>query len=127
MQRRDMLKALVNSLCVVGPVAFASACGGDGSGSDRIVLYSRAPERGNWSLREIHVARGRPITIDVRNFDVTTHSFVLPALNLDSGFLKPGETQEVTLTPESQGEFLFFCGVWCSDYHMYETGYLIVE
>ena len=127
MQRRFLLKALLASMRVIGPVAFVSACSGNGTRSGRIILHSRAPERGNWSLRRIHVARGRPVTIDVRNFDVTTHSFVLPALEVDSGYLKPGETQEVRFTPESQGEFLFFCGVWCSDYHMYETGYLIVE
>jgi heme/copper-type cytochrome/quinol oxidase subunit 2 len=67
------------------------------------------------------------VTIVVRNVDIATHSFYLPALGLNTGPLKPGDTQEVTFTPEFAGEYLFLCAVWCSDYHMYERGYLIVE
>jgi heme/copper-type cytochrome/quinol oxidase subunit 2 len=115
------------ALCALGPVATLSACAPDQAGPARITLRARAPERGNWSPREIHVERGKPVTIVVRNVDIATHSFYLPALSLNTGPLKPGETKEVTFTPEFEGEYLFLCAVWCSDYHMYETGWLIVE
>jgi len=114
-------------LSALGPLVLASGCGSDRDGPAKIVLHARAPERGNWYPREVHVERGQPVTIVVRNVDVATHSFYLPALNLNTGPLKPGETQEVTFTPETAGEYLFLCGVWCSDYHMYERGWLIVE
>lgn len=118
---------LLAVLCAVGPLAAVSACGSHPDGPTKIVLHARAPERGNWYPQELHVERGRPVTIVVRNVDVATHSFYLPALNLNTGPLKPGETTEVTFTPEFAGEFLFLCGVWCSDYHMYERGWLIVN
>ena len=118
---------LIAVLCAVGTLTAASACGRDQDGPAKLVLHARAPERGNWYPREIHVERGRPVTIVVRNVDIATHSFYLPALNLNTGPLKPGETTEVTFTPEFEGEYLFLCGVWCSDYHMYERGWLIVD
>jgi heme/copper-type cytochrome/quinol oxidase subunit 2 len=114
-------------LCVAGAALWTSGCGGGEDGTNRITLLARAPERGNWSPQEIRVDRGRQITIVVRNVDIATHSFYLPALGLNTGPLKPGETKEVTFTPEFEGEYLFICAVWCSDYHMYERGYLIVE
>jgi nitrous oxide reductase len=123
---RTAAKTLI-ALCVVGAVVAASGCGTNDHGPRRIVVKARAPERGNWSPREIHVERGRPITIVVRNVDIATHSFYLPALGLDTGPLKPGETKDVTFTPEFAGRYLFLCAVWCSDYHMYERGWLIVE
>ena len=114
-------------LCALSPLLMATACGVDSGDTTRIVLKARAPERGNWSPREIHVERGRPVTIVVRNVDIATHSFYLPELNLNTGPLQPGQMKEVTFTPEFEGEYLFICAVWCSDYHMYERGWLIVE
>lgn len=113
--------------CGLAVTLSASGCANDADGRDRVLLRARAPERGNWYPREIVVERGRPVTIEVRNVDVATHSFYLPALDLDTGPLKPGETEEVTFTPEAPGEYLFLCAVWCSDYHMWERGKLIVK
>lgn len=127
MRFRSALTVFTAVLLAAGATLSMSGCGGADEGSNRIVLLARAPERGNWSPQEIRVDRGRQITIVVRNVDIATHSFYLPALGLNTGPLKPGETKEVTFTPEFEGEYLFICAVWCSDYHMYERGYLIVE
>ena len=127
MLRKTTITTLLATLCATGPVLLASGCGGNEDGPTRIVLRARAPERGNWSPREIHVERGRPVTIVVRNVGIATHSFYLPALSLNTGPLKPGESKEVTFTPEFEGKYLLMCAVWCSDYHMYEIGWLIVE
>jgi heme/copper-type cytochrome/quinol oxidase subunit 2 len=67
------------------------------------------------------------VTIVIRNVDVVTHSFYLPTFDLDTGPIKPGDVREVTFTPDVAGEYLFTCGIWCSDYHMYERGTLVVE
>lgn len=114
-------------LCALNLLLATTACGVDSGDTTRIVLKARAPERGNWSPQEIRVERGRPVTIVVRNVDIATHSFYLPELNLNTGPLQPGQMKEVTFTPEFAGEYLFICAVWCSDYHMYERGWLIVE
>ena len=125
--RKTMRLPLFAIMCALSPLLMATACGVDSGDTTRIVLKARAPERGNWSPREIHVERGRQVTIVVRNVDIATHSFYLPELNLNTGPLQPGQMKEVTFTPEFEGEFLFICAVWCSDYHMYERGWLIVE
>ncbi len=127
MRPRTTLLVFATILCATGTVLSSSGCERNEDGSTRILLRARAPERGNWSPQEIRVERGRPVTIVVRNVDIATHSFYLPALGLNSGPLKPGETKEVTFTPEFEGEYLFVCAVWCSDYHMYERGWLIVD
>ena len=127
MSLRPVLTGTLTALCTAGVLWSFSACGGTEDSNNRITLLARAPERGNWSPQEIHVDRGRQVTIVVRNVDIATHSFYLPALGLNTGPLRPGETKEVTFTPEFAGEYLFICAVWCSDYHMYERGYLIVE
>ena len=127
MRFRSALTFLATIVCTAGATFPMSGCGGHEDGSNRIVLLARAPERGNWSPQEIRIERGRQVTIVVRNVDIATHSFYLPALGLNTGPLQPGETKEVTFTPEFEGEYLFLCAIWCSDYHMYERGWLIVE
>jgi heme/copper-type cytochrome/quinol oxidase subunit 2 len=67
------------------------------------------------------------VTIAVKKPDAATHSFYLPALNLSTGAIRPGDVTEVTFTPAVAGEYLFICAIWCSDYHMYERGTLTVE
>ncbi len=127
MRIRSAFTVLATILTTAGAALSTAGCGSVDEESNRITLLARAPERGNWSPQEIRVERGRQITIVVRNVDIATHSFYLPALGLNTGPLAPGETKEVTFTPEFAGEYLFVCAVWCSDYHMYERGYLIVE
>ncbi len=124
---KNRILPLLAVLCALSPLLVATACGGESGDANRIVLKARAPERGNWSPREIRLERGRPVTIVVRNVDIATHSFYVPELNLNTGPLQPGQMKEVTFTPEFAGEYVFLCAVWCSDYHMYERGWLIVE
>ena len=124
---RNSAAAIVTLLCLAGPALAVSGCRSARADAARLTLLTRAPERGNWSPRTIRVQRGRQVTIVVRNPDTVTHSFYLPALNLSTGAIRPGEVREVTFTPEVAGEYLFMCTIWCSDYHMYERGTLIVE
>lgn len=124
---RRTVAAVATIICLTSTGSIVAGCGSDDSGPAKVTLLSRAPERGNWSPQTIRVAVGRELTITIRNVDVVTHSFYLPAFRIDTGPIKPGETREVVLTPQERGEYLFTCGIWCSDYHMYERGTLIVE
>ncbi len=124
---RNGASMVVTLLCLAGSALTVSGCRSAQAEVARVTLLTRAPERGNWSPRTIRVQRGRQVTIVVRNPDTVTHSFYLPALNLFTGALRPGDAREVTFTPEVAGEYLFMCTIWCSDYHMYERGTLIVE
>jgi len=93
----------------------------------RVELVARAPERGNWELREIQLARGQPVTLVIRNVDVVSHGFYVPALNLLVSDIRAGDVREIQFTPQQAGEFPFYCSVWCGDYHMDMRGKLIVR
>ena len=90
-------------------------------------LVARAPERGNWEPREIQLARGQPVTLVIRNVDVVSHGFYVPALNLLVSDIRAGDVREIQFTPQQAGEFPFYCSVWCGDYHMDMRGKLIVR
>ena len=90
-------------------------------------LVARAPERGNWEPREIRLARGQPVTLVIRNVDVVSHGFYVPALNLLVSDIRAGDVREIQFTPQQAGEFPFYCSVWCGDYHMDMRGKLIVR
>ena len=102
-------------------------CRPSGTGPATVELVARAPERGNWSPQTIRVTRGRQVTIVIRNTDVVTHGFYLPALDLHVSEIKPGDVARVSFTPDAVGEFPFYCSVWCGDYHLHMRGKLIVE
>jgi heme/copper-type cytochrome/quinol oxidase subunit 2 len=92
-----------------------------------IRLVAQAPEKGNWSPRVIKAKKGEEVEIIIRNIDVVTHGFYLPAFDVMLREIKAGEVVEVSFTPDAAGEYPFYCGVWCSDYHMHMRGKLIVE
>jgi len=111
---------------LAGAGAFV-ACRPGGSGPTEVELVARAPERGNWSPQVIRVTRGREVTIVIRNTDVVTHGFYLPALGLHVSEIKAGDVARISLTPTAAGEFPFYCSVWCGDYHLRMRGTLVVE
>ncbi len=116
--------ALALSLAVAGLVA---GCGRSTASDVEVELLARAPERGNWSPRTLEVERGREVTLVIRNVDVVTHGFYLPALGLTASEIKAGDIVRITFTPQEAGEFPFYCARWCSDYHMDMRGLLIVR
>ena len=92
-----------------------------------VELAARAPEHGGWSPQSIHIAGIRPVTLVIRNTDVVTHGFYLPAFGISIPRLEAGETRRLTLAPTRRGTFPFYCTVWCSAYHMHMRGELIIE
>ena len=126
MNRRQALSQLFSVLSAVTGITL-TGCRASAQTESRITLHARAPERGNWYPERAYVKRGQEVTVLVRNVDTVTHSFYLPAFGIDTRPIKPGDSKEVTITPEATGEYLYTCGIWCSDYHMYEKGYIVVE
>lgn len=92
-----------------------------------VELVARAPEYGGWSPQSIRIVGIRPVTLVIRNTDVVTHGFYLPALGISIQRLEAGETRRLTLMPTRRGTFPFYCTVWCSAYHMQMRGELVVE
>jgi heme/copper-type cytochrome/quinol oxidase subunit 2 len=92
-----------------------------------IILLARAPEKGNWSPDVIKVKKGKEVELEIRNVDVTTHGFYIPAIDLMVREIHPGEVKRVKFRIDKEGEYTFYCGVWCSDYHMKMKGKIVVR
>jgi heme/copper-type cytochrome/quinol oxidase subunit 2 len=92
-----------------------------------IVLLARAPEKGNWYPSVIEVEKGKEVNLEIRNVDVTTHGFFIPAIDFMVREIHPGEVVRVKFRIDREGEYPFYCGVWCSDYHMQMKGKIIVR
>ncbi|MFQ6615652.1 MAG: cupredoxin domain-containing protein [Fidelibacterota bacterium] len=94
---------------------------------DTVELLAREPIKGNWFPQTIQVTRGEKVRIVIRNVDVVSHGFYLPAFDIMVREVKAGEVERVTFTPDVQGRFPFYCSVWCSDHHMLMKGEVVVE
>ncbi|NIS38582.1 hypothetical protein GWN91_05415 [Candidatus Saccharibacteria bacterium] len=58
---------------------------------------------------------------------MVTHGFYLPEYKLVLNEIKAGEVKKLTFRPQLEGEFTFYCSVWCSDYHMHMRGTMVVD
>jgi len=114
-------------LAAAGVLLVAPGCTSHDEGGQRIELLARAPERGNWSPQSIQVEKGKEVTLVIRNVDVVTHGFYLPEFGISETEIKAGDVREVSFTPNVEGEFTFYCSVWCSDHHMNMRGTLTVR
>ena len=127
MGKQVAMGRLLPWLCAAGMVLAANGCDRPMADPVEVELLARAPERGNWSPGTLELERGREITLVIRNVDVVTHGFYLPALGLSETEIKAGDVKRITFTPEEEGEFFFYCSMWCSDYHMQMRGTLFVR
>ena len=127
MGKRMTRGRLLGWLCLAGMLLGVSGCDRPAAEAVEVELLARAPERGNWSPQTLELERGREVTLVIRNVDLVTHGFYLPALGLSATEIKAGDVKRFTFTPKEVGEFHFYCSMWCSDYHMQMRGTLIVR
>jgi plastocyanin len=60
----------------------------------------------------ISVSAGKKVAVTLTNNGAISHSFVITALQVDSGLVAPGETKTVTFTaPSAAGSYEYFCNV----------------
>jgi len=89
-------------------------------------IIARAPERGNFTPREITVTAGQKARIQIRNVDTVTHGFASPTLGVDAGTINAGYVVVVEFTPQKPGAYDFYCTTWCSEFHLQMRGKIIV-
>jgi len=94
---------------------------------DVVTLLAQSPDIGNWSPQVVSLDRGRETSVVIRNVDVVSHGFYVPALNVVIKEIKAGEVKELSLTIRESGEYPFYCVVWCSDLHMLMRGVIVVR
>ncbi len=126
MARREVIGIILVIVCTVvtvfGIFAYKSV-----KELNEVTLLARAPEKGNWSPQTIRLQKGKEVNLLIRNTDIVSHGFYVPALNIVVKELKAGEVKKLNFTIEDAGEYPFYCVVWCSDYHMYMRGKIIVR
>ena len=71
--------------------------------------------------------KGEKVNLLIKNVDVVSHGFYVPVLNIVVKELKAGEVMKIDFTAEESGDYPFYCVLWCSDYHMYMRGKIIVR
>ena len=73
----------------------------------------------------ITVDKGDKVILNIESIDVT-HGISIPEFNVNS-FLEPGETVKIEFIANKQGEFDFFCNVYCGSGHNNMQGVLVIK
>ena len=103
--RRWCARAVLASALLVGGPSRADA--------PRVIEISA--KRFEFSPREVRLHKGETVTLRVTSSDVT-HGLYQKPLGIDLT-LKPGKTEEVTVTPQEAGRFLAICDHFCGVGH----------
>lgn len=82
-----------------------------------INITAAAPENGGFQPDSFRVAQGETITLRFKSVDVTHGIAIGPGLDVDLGYVDPGQIKEVTLHFDQAGTYTFYCNVWCSPDH----------
>jgi len=72
-------------------------------------------KRFEFSPSTLTLKKGETVKLRVRSEDVT-HGLFLRALKIDTDIV-PGQTQELTVTPETAGSFTAICHHFCGSGH----------
>ncbi len=95
-----------------------------------INVLARGPKDDAWSFEpsEIKVKQGTKVklVITIPEDDVD-HAISIPEFNVNKVMLKKGTTETVEFTADKQGEFSFFCSLFCGEGHRNMKGKIIVE
>lgn len=127
MRKQEILAVILVILSSIGTIWAVFAYKEAQEAPGTIELLARTPEKGNWTPRTIEVRKGQRVDLRIRNVDLVSHGFYLPAFDVIVGEIKAGEIEHVSFVANVTGSFPFYCAVWCSDYHMQMRGDLVVR
>ena len=118
----DMKKETFARFLVIVLLLFAIAVpvGGyliSSANKDHVVeLHARMPENGGWSVGNITVQIGQPLTLHMTSDDVV-HGFAIGKSDQSAIEILPGEFVDTTLTFDETGTYTFYCTHWCGPNH----------
>jgi len=95
------------------PALVATARAADGAEEPRAIVITA--KRFEFVPSTITLKKGETVKLVVTSEDVT-HGFFLRLLKIDTD-LVPGETQQITVTPQSAGTFTAICHHFCGAGH----------
>jgi len=82
-------------------------------------------KRFEFTPKEVHLQKGKPVTLRLRSEDVT-HGFFARKLKIDAEIL-PGKTTDVTITPSEAGTTTVICNHFCGGGHGNMKMKIVVE
>jgi plastocyanin len=82
-----------------------------------IDIVAAAPEAGGFQPDTIRIPAGETVRLRFSVPDVTHGIAVGPGLGLDLGHVDPGEVQDIEVTFDRPGRYVFYCNSWCSPNH----------
>lgn len=123
--RRLLLWTLVLT-GLVATLATAPASAGDdpprGETSKVIAIHAK---RFEFEPKEIHLAKGEPVTLALTSEDVT-HGFFSRQLHFDED-IAPGKTVSLPLSPTEPGTYTVICDHYCGSGHGGMKMVIVVE
>jgi cytochrome c oxidase subunit 2 len=122
--RRLLLWALVLA-GLVATVARPAAARDDRSRSEASKVVVIHAKRFEFEPKEIHLAKGEPVTLAVSSEDVT-HGFFSRQLHFDED-LAPGKTVSIPLSPTEPGTYTVICDHYCGSGHGGMKMVIVVE
>lgn len=125
--KQEIIALILVLICTIGTILVVFAYESNRKQAITVELIAQSPEKGNWWPRTINVKKGKEVNLVIRNVDVASHGFFMPAADIMIREIKAGEVENVTFTIAEEGAYSFYCGVWCGDNHMEMRGTLIVE
>ncbi len=126
MKIKVIVSGVLLLVCTVGPIVGGWLYERHLTSDLTAEILARAPEKGNYSPQFLTVPVGEKVKLRVRNVDTVMHGFAIPALQVDAGEIKAGHAATVEFTPDTPGQYDYYCTVWCSEFHLQMRGVLEV-
>jgi cytochrome c oxidase subunit 2 len=106
-------------MAVLTVISFVPA---DSADSPQVIKITA--KRFEYNPHEITLKKGVPTTLQLTTED-RSHGFSIPAMNLRADIM-PGKITELKVTPQKNGEFDFFCDIFCGSGHEGMNGKITV-
>lgn len=92
---------------------------------DGIITFNIIAKNWEFEPNEIIVNKGDNVKLNIKSIDVN-HGIAIPDFGI-SEFLTPGKEVTIEFIADKEGEFRFFCNVFCGEKHMMMKGKIIVK
>ncbi len=115
MKRTQWLKYVLAALLPLVIVLFLTVAPGSAHGENNPRVIEITAKRFGFTPNQITLKKGETVKLHLTSEDVT-HGFFMKKLKIDE-VIEPGKPTEITLTPETAGNFLTICDHFCGVNH----------
>jgi cytochrome c oxidase subunit 2 len=111
--RNGILRVAGSGLAVVASLLAVASPRARAEEGGRVIVITA--KRFEFSPSEITLKKGETVTLQLKSEDVT-HGFFVRPLGIDTD-IAPGETRQLTLTPQAAGRYRVICDHFCGAGH----------